>query len=270
MRSALVGWSGFIGRNLLRARPFDRIYNSQNIASIRNQYFDFVVCAAGRADSHRINQQGPRDFAELEALANTLRSVKIGKLVHISTVCVYEPHCPADETAIINPAKLSPYGRNRYWLERALCENFDTLVLRLPQLYGTGMKKGVIFDLICGHRVEYISPDDCLQHYDLSRLWADTKAAIAADLSVLNLATPPLKNKLIAEKLFNKNLTKNLNTQSAIVNSDYTRDMRTCHAGLFGQKGYYILSTEEEMAGLASFIAAAQRGGLNVRSRGQA
>ena len=43
---------------------------------------------------------------------------------------------------------LHPYGRNRLELEDLVRKEFDTLVVRLPALFGKGLKKNFIYDAI--------------------------------------------------------------------------------------------------------------------------
>ncbi|CAK2394993.1 hypothetical protein VCRA2116O29_1280001 [Vibrio crassostreae] len=42
---ALIGFSGFVGKTLLKQRDFDHHYRSTNIEQIQNNRFDTVVCA---------------------------------------------------------------------------------------------------------------------------------------------------------------------------------------------------------------------------------
>lgn len=89
MRTALIGYTGFVGSNLLDGFAFDDLYNSSNIGDLAGREYDLVVSSGNRADSHRINAHGAEDRAEIDALVDTIRTAQIGKLVLISTVCVY-------------------------------------------------------------------------------------------------------------------------------------------------------------------------------------
>ena len=48
--TALIGYSGFVGGNLLRQRSFDACFNSSNIEAIAGRSFDLVVCAGAPAE----------------------------------------------------------------------------------------------------------------------------------------------------------------------------------------------------------------------------
>ena len=63
MKTALIGYTGFVGSNIAAAQDFTDCYNTRNISDIRGRSYDLVVSAATRADSHLINQNGPRVHA---------------------------------------------------------------------------------------------------------------------------------------------------------------------------------------------------------------
>ena len=50
---------------------------------------------------------------------------------------------------MIDTQDLQPYGKNRYYLEQWVKENFEKyLIVHLPGLYGKNIKKNFIYDLI--------------------------------------------------------------------------------------------------------------------------
>ena len=160
------------------------------------------MSAATRADSHRINQNGAADLAEIDDYIALLSRVNAAQLVLISTVCIYPGGTSPDESTPLSADGLTPYGANRLHMEQTLCERFNTLALRLPQLYGIGLKKGIVYDLLNDYRIEFIRPEGRFQYYDLRRLWADTERALQAGLRTLNIATPPLTSARVAAECF--------------------------------------------------------------------
>jgi nucleoside-diphosphate-sugar epimerase len=254
LRTALIGYTGFVGSNLLDASPFDDLYNSKNIGDFASREYDLVVSAGNRADSHRINTHGAEDLAEIDALVDTITSARIGKLVLISTVCVYPWGGAPDESAPLSPDDLTPYGANRLHQERRLSSAVDTLVVRLPQLYGPRLSKGVVYDLANDYRVEHIDPTLEFQHYDIRRLWGHITAALDAGIPSLNIATPPLSNASLARDVFDRDISDQSPTTSPFARM-YTRNMTTAHSGLFGATGPYLDTLGEELAGLRAFVA---------------
>ena len=255
MTSTLIGHTGFVGSNLAAVHEFTDRYNTANIDDLRGRSYDLVVSAAARADSYRINQHGAADRAEIDDYLALLSTVQTRRLVVISTVCVYPGGTTPDETTPLTEAGLTPYGANRLHMERVLAERFDLLAVRLPQLYGLGMKKGIVHDLLNGHRVEYIRPDGVFQYYDLRRLWRDIGIALDAGLSALNVATPPLVSSRVAAECFGIDIAGQVvaGAESPFAQM-YTRDMRTAHAGLFGGPAGYFMDEQAEIAALRDFV----------------
>lgn len=255
MKTALIGYTGFVGSNIAAAQDFTDSYNTRNISDIRGRSYDLVVSAAARADSHRINQNGPADLAEIDDYIALLSDVDAAQLVLISTVCIYPGGTSPDESAPLSADDLTPYGANRLHMEQTLSERFNTLTLRLPQLYGAGLKKGIVYDLLNDYRIEFIRPDGRFQYYDLRRLWSDTELALQAGLRTLNLATPPLTSARVAAECFGIDIADQVSSgEESPFAQMYTRDMRTIHADLYGGPPGYILDEVAELDALRAFV----------------
>jgi hypothetical protein len=259
VKTALIGYTGFVGCNLAAAYAFSDVYNTSNIGDIRGRSYDLVVSAAARADSHRINQNGPADLAEIDDYVGLLSSVDIKQLVLISTVCIYPGGSSPDEAAPLAAEGLTPYGANRLHMEQALAARFPTLALRLPQLYGIGLKKGIVYDLLNDYRVDHIRPDGRFQYYDLRRLWADTQIALRAGLTSLNMATPAVTNARVAAECFGMDIAdQEVVGEESPFAQMYTRDMRTVYAELFGGPPGYLMDEASELSALHSFVQEAR------------
>ena len=254
-RTALIGHTGFVGSNLLASHPFTDCYNTANIADLRGRRYDLVVSAGGRADSHRINAHAEADRAELQEYLDVLSSVRTDQLVHVSTVCVYPGGSTPTESTPLRPDGLTPYGVNRLHLEQELAARLPTLVLRLPQLYGAGLKKGIVHDLMNDYRVEHIRPAGRFQYYDVRELWGHVQTALGAGLTSLNLATPALTSARVAADCFGVDISEQVVAgEESPFAAMYTRDMRTDHADLFGGPPGYLVDEESEVAALRRFV----------------
>ncbi|MFK3834332.1 NAD-dependent epimerase/dehydratase family protein [Microbacterium sp. NPDC087868] len=256
MRSALIGFTGFVGSNLSNSHSFDGLYNSKNIDEIAGKEYDVVVSAANRADSFRINTDGAADLAEIDTLIDIVLQARIRKLVLISTVCVYPEGGSPDESAPLSAAGLTPYGANRLHQERRFGEALDTTIIRLPQLYGANLKKGVVYDLANDYRVEHIRPGNEFQHYDVRDLWDHISLALENDLDAVNIATPPISNELLAREVFGRDISGQVppEPESPFARM-YTRNMTTRHSELFGGEAGYLLSEEAELESLRRFTS---------------
>ncbi len=89
MASALIGYTGFVGSNLLRARSFDDLYNSSNIGNIVGKHYDLLVCAGVPAVKWKANKEPDRDREQIAALIDPLSKVTADRFILISTIDVY-------------------------------------------------------------------------------------------------------------------------------------------------------------------------------------
>lgn len=55
MKSALIGYTGFVGNNLIGQAHFDDLYNSKNIGDACDREYDLLVCAAPSAEKWKAN-----------------------------------------------------------------------------------------------------------------------------------------------------------------------------------------------------------------------
>ena len=250
MKTALIGYTGFVGGNIKSQHEFDDYYNSKNIADIEGQEYDLVVSAANRAEMWRINQEPEIDRAEIEDFISHIKKVKIKKLVLISTVGVYKNPNGANEDTPIETEGLLPYGVNRYYLEQFCRENFDTTIVRLPGLFGDGLKKNVIYDLMNNNMVEKIHADGMYQYYNLANIWRDITIALENNLPLVNFATPPVSTREVAKVAFGMEFT---NTPEGVTPAYW--DMHSKYAEVYGGEGNYLYTKAEELAGIKEFVA---------------
>ena len=88
-------------------------------------------------------------------------------------------------------------------LEQFVREKFPhALTLRLPGLFGAGLKKNILFDLMHQNRLPHINPASEFQWYPLDRLWRDIQTGLDAGLDLVNLSVAPVPTKAIIERCF--------------------------------------------------------------------
>lgn len=251
MKTALIGYTGFVGGNIYLQHSFDDVYNSKNIADIEGKEYDLVVSAANRAEMWRINQEPEKDLAEINEYINHIKKVTIRKLVLISTVGVYKTAVGVDEDTPIDTDGLTPYGANRFYLENFCRDNFDTTIVRLPGLFGEGLKKNVIFDLLNDNNVDRIHYAGSYQYYNLGNIWKDIQVALDNGLSLVNFATEPVKTDELASYCFG--IADFHNAPEGV--NPAVWDMHSKYAGVYGGQGSYLYNKQQELDDIKTYVA---------------
>ncbi|MDB5312098.1 MAG: pyridine nucleotide transhydrogenase [Gemmataceae bacterium] len=256
MPNALIGHTGFVGGNLAAQYRFDTWFNSKNIEAVRGKRFGLLVVSAMPAAMWVANQDADADRGVLNRLWGCLSACRAETVVIVSTVAVYPTPVGVDEDTPIDPAAQTPYGRHRLQLEQLAAEHFPrVLSVRLPGLYGPGLKKNAVYDLLHDHEVHKIPADAVYQFYNLNRLSRDVQTALAAGLSLVNLATEPVSVREVAREAFGVEFLND----PGVPPPRY--DVRTNHAAAFGGHDGYLETRGQVLAGLKAFVAA-ERGRL--------
>ena len=147
--TALVGYTGFVGSNIYAAGDFDAVYNSKNIEKAYGTEPDLLIYAGLRAEKYLANNAPEKDMELIYQAEKNIMRIDPKKLVLISTIDVFKAPRNVDENSVIDTENLHPYGYNRYQLEIWVRENYpDSLIIRLPGLFGQNIKKNFIYDYI--------------------------------------------------------------------------------------------------------------------------
>ena len=248
---ALIGCTGFVGSNLLSQTTFTRAVHRPDASTLRGRSFDLVVCAGAPAEKWRANAEPEADRANIDRLSGLLASITAERFVLVSTVDVYPRPIGVDEDDAIDDEASSPYGRHRHALEQRCRELFAScLVVRLPALFGDGLKKNVVFDLLNGRGLRFANAASTYQFYGLDRLWTDVSALLQAGATTVNLVTPPLSVRQVARDVFGETDPGSGDAAPAAY------DVRTRHAGMLGAAGPYMTTTEEALDRLRLWVAA--------------
>ena len=149
MRHTLVGCTGFVGGNLAASHTFDGQYHSRNIAESYGQDNGLVVYSGMPSEKFLANADPEADLAQARQALDNMRKMRPQRLVLISTVDVYPSPQSVCETDVPTAENAPAYGKNRLALEGWVREEWpDALILRLPALYGKGLKKNFLYDML--------------------------------------------------------------------------------------------------------------------------
>jgi len=249
MSTALIGHSGFVGGNLLGQRSYAALYRSTDIDRIRGRTFEHVVCAGVQAMKWWANLHPEEDSAGIGRLLEPLAEVKAQRFTLISTIDVYPLPRGVDEDTVINRQGHHAYGLHRLEIEERIRELFpEVLVLRLPGLFGPGLRKNVIFDLLHGNDLDKIHPVGVFQYYDLRHLTDDLDRAWSLGLGLLNVSCEPLGTGEIRERFFPAAQLGATGPAPACY------DMRSKHAAAWNGTNGYLYSKSQVLADLADWL----------------
>ncbi len=258
LRCALVGYTGFVGSNLRSQAPFGSIYNSKNIEEIAGQSFDLLVFAGAQAKKWWANKEPEADWQGIDRALRAMQSVKAEQAVLISTIDAVPPGVGLDEAADCHAVDNHAYGRNRLALEDAFRVQFgNPLIVRLPGLFGPGLRKNVIYDLLTDNILDKINPASSFQYYDLTRLWDDIQTAQSAGLDLVHLVTEPVATSEIIDAYFPG---KRVGWDAAPIGA---YDFRTRHGAVFAGAGApsgYIEAKKSVLERMGRFIESWRNG----------
>jgi nucleoside-diphosphate-sugar epimerase len=253
VRTALIGHTGFVGGLLASRASFDLLIHRANLEELRDRSLERVVCAGLPAAKWIANRDPQADRANVTVLQDVLRTVTARSFVLISTIDIYPRIRDANEdfdcTGIPNHA----YGLHRLEFEAFVRRQFPhATILRLPALFGPGLRKNVIFDLLNGNQLELINPESEFQWYPLEHLPRDIDLAEASELPLANLFTEPVPTRVILDRFFPR-VAVGAKAQAA---AHY--DLHTRHARVFGGSGGYVMSAASVLEELGTFCGARQ------------
>ena len=248
MNDALIGFSGFVGSNILSKYKFDNLYDIQNITEIKGMEFDLIVCAAAPGIKWKANKYPKNDLDNIHSLINNLKKVNAKKVVLISTIDVYPSFDNIDENSIIDKGKLTFYGKHRRILEEFVQQNFNSSIIRLPGLFGNGLKGNVLYDLL-NNRFDFIPNEGSIQFYNLCNLWQDISIALRNNISILNISTEPISINELTSLFFNIDITKIVMTHNIP-----SYNMRSKYGSLWKKAGPYIYTKNEILAEIKDYI----------------
>lgn len=145
-RIAVVG-KGAVGQAIINGLTGEfgcraRIYDSSNIETAYEDYFDLVIYAGIKASKIMADSKPGQDLRHCKRAYDTLCKIKADRKILISTIDASDAF-----------RSRSDYGKNRRNIERLILENAhhsNVQILRLPALYGSTVYKNSWYDAISG------------------------------------------------------------------------------------------------------------------------
>ena len=191
MTLGIIG-KGFVGSTLMRDWPADYVYDSKNIESIAGCEFDMLVCAGAPAEKWKANNYPEDDLRSLQRLFNALRSgVKARRFILISTIDAKDYTLGGD------------YGRHRAIFESCIRSLFPHAhIVRLPALFGIGLRKNALYDLLMGNTLAAHVVESSYQWYPVSLLRNDLGLMMMHEIKELDLFPQTIPMTTIMKAFF--------------------------------------------------------------------
>jgi len=214
--------------------------------------FDLLVCAGVHAKKWVANDDPKNDAAQIKALTDVLATVTANEIVLISTIDVYSNvSSQSDEDFIPSSGGHHAYGANRLVLEQWVQNKFPvSTIVRLPALFGENLQKNALFDLLNNNQLEKINPAARYQWYPIHRLWDDIQIARSLKIPIVNLFTEPLEMGNILDAYFPNSIVGAAHFPAP------NYQLRTRYAGLFGGRKGYVMSSDECLEAIGSYVSA--------------
>lgn len=217
-----------------------------------NRHFGDVVCAGISAVKWIANKEPHEDKRKIQLLEKTLSTISADRFILISTIDVYPDISDVDESYDCSAVPNNAYGMHRLEFEQFCIERFpNCYIIRLPGLFGKGLKKNVIYDLLNRNCLEVINPASSFQYYDLSNIWSDIEKTLAHELHLVNLFTEPVRTQTIIDRYFSNETLKNLGSSPA---PEMHYALKSRHADLWDRSSGYIYNESQVLSQLNTFI----------------
>lgn len=265
----LIGYTGFVGGTLLRQSDPDSWIkvNSKTGDAVGACEVEHLVCAGIDARKWLANKEPEADRKAIDQLFAWMGRVSAERATLISTVDVYgNPGAGLQE--FDEPRPSHAYGENRLYAEQRFREMFpNNRILRLPALFGLGLRKNALFDLInekgdTRPNTRLIHPHGSFQWYDMDRLSSDVEAAWSQPATLANLVTKPVPMHDIIKSFFPE--------LEDVAGSNLPQDapwpfygVETIHGPAFGG-GRWIEAPAQTRRRLAEFIARGTAGSKDI------
>lgn len=235
---------------MANARTFDEYVNSTTVESIKHREFNLVVNCGVPAVKWLANKDPETDRANIQRLCDILGTIKAKRFVQISTIDVFSVPDGQTEADIPSKEGLHAYGLHRLELEEFVTAHFpNTHIVRLAGLFGKGLKKNAIFDLLNDNCLDAINPAAVMQWYSMRRLSSDLDVTLREGLKLVHLAPAPLKTQEIISRFF-----PNTTVGTPVAPAPYY-NFCTQYAAQFGGEGCYIMDQQSVLNEIGAFVA---------------
>ena len=252
MKIGVIGAGGFLGRAVtekLIKRGMNPIIIRRDTKYEELPALDFLINVAGNSKKYLADSNPRMDFEDnvLHVLRIlTTIGLEIDKVVHISSSEVYGTMQIGERqrTELDKCLPGSNYGFSKMLTEQII-QNYAKkwIIFRLGGLFGDGMTKGPVFDILNNHPLRLTS-DSTLQLMDIQMV-ANSLLDLVLDINadgIFNLATPDHLSIVEIGDLLNRNLV-------------FSSELSIYHSRLDVSKISQFIEIDSQRSQLQEFVA---------------
>ena len=210
----LIGYTGLVGSNLMSQTTFDEAFNSSNIKTFKSKDRSgsdlYLSCLP--ASKWIVNQNIQADLKNINNIIEELKNFNYNNIYLMSTIDTYCDSPMRSSESSRQIFRQDSYGSNRKLFEDLVSQklNYNSLrIFRLAALFGKGLKKNIIYDLMNENQINKVNLYSYFQWYDLKDLYSDIKnlSKLFKNQNVFNLFPEPLSTYEIVKNLFPNHLS---------------------------------------------------------------
>jgi hypothetical protein len=204
IKNTILGYSGFVGSHLLEKVFNTELYNSKNIKDVIDKEFNLVYCCCLPSVKWYCNKNPEEDNIIIDEIKKHISNIKsFNKLILISTIDIHDNNIEEQTEDNIEVSK-EYYGLHRFNFEQWLINKYKNKIhiIRLPALFGIGIKKSALYDLLNDNNLHLICSKNLYQWYDLRWLYDDIEYMLNNNIKIINAYSEPIIMKDIINYFF--------------------------------------------------------------------
>jgi len=252
-RVGLLGANGFVGNTVCTIAPEIQRFTRQNMYDLLDVDIDVLIISAVSAEKWRANKDPINDMENIKKLIHFLEKLSIKNAILISTIDVVGPNKLFFEDLTETEFSSEPYGFNRGLLEKRIQNLFaNHHILRLPGLFGPGLKKNLLFDLINNERVNLNSTEDSYQYLYAPKILELIEELYISGERILHASTEPVTAKEVIQ-IASESLKRDIQFNENLNPTSIRYEMRTRY-----RKSGFVMSRLQVLADMREWFKSEQ------------
>mgnify|MGYP006916058642 CR=1 FL=1 len=199
-KTAILGHTGFIGSSIARTlntlnEDYDG-YNSKNIQQLTNKQYDTIYCACVPGVKWYANLHPKQDYENMLEVMSVLETVRCKEFYLVSS---QDCNSTLKENELFTGLPPTVYGTHRLYFEWFIEKHFNSYIIRIGCLFGDGLKKNIIYDLL-NDKCEALY-NQTYQLYCIDNLLKDFTFMKSNNIRLMNRFSQPVYITDIAQAL---------------------------------------------------------------------